>query len=220
MLEQLIEKTNAAQFYHRGRIHLTELKGQIGYVKTMEFNFVVEERDDYGKLTDVEYWRLIAHNTIKYSGLFVELYMPYVKLKVMDEHPLLWPFTKNELICELHGFPDNPSEFIGDLFFAFEQKAGNWIALHEHFFNIKQYYLENGKKNLRIPEPVVEPVRQVCEKHRIEFNIESVIKDSDKGRKHWSNAKLLIFGNEVVSPNNFNLRQPYIIAEEFMASKK
>ena len=33
------------------------------------------------------------------------------------------------------------------------------------------------------------------------------------------NAKILIFGNEDVCPNDYNLFQPYIIAESFMATK-
>lgn len=220
MIEQLIEKTNTTEFYQNGHFHLTELKGLIGHFKTMEFNFIVEERDDYGKISEVDHWRLIAHNTIKFRGLFSEQYLPYIKLRILDEHPLLWTFHKNELECELQGFPSNPSEFIGDLYFAYEQKTGNWIELNRHFFNIKEYYKNNGKMNLGISEPLAEPIREVCEKHGIEFNIENVIKDYDKGYAYRPNAKLLIFGNEDVSPNDFNLRQPYIIADEFIAYKK
>ncbi|WP_298903806.1 hypothetical protein [uncultured Psychroserpens sp.] len=62
MIEQLIEKTNTTEFDQNGHFHLTELKGLIGRFKTMEFNFIVEERDDYGKISEVDHWRLIAHN--------------------------------------------------------------------------------------------------------------------------------------------------------------
>ena len=74
--------------------------------------------------------------------------------------------------------------------------------------------------NLGVTEPLGEPIRQVCEKHGIEFNVENVIKDYDKGYTYRPNAKLLIFRNEDVSPHGFNLRQPYIIADEFIANKK
>ena len=83
MIEQLIEKTNTTEFYQNGHFHLTKLKGHIGHFKTMEFNFIVEERDDYGKISEVDHWRLIAHNTIKFRGLFSEQYLPYIKLKIL-----------------------------------------------------------------------------------------------------------------------------------------
>ena len=220
MIDKLIEKTNSFEFYNNGQFNLTKLKGQIGPFNTMEFNFIVEERDDFGKIKEANHWRLIAHNTIKFRGLFSEQYLPYIKLKILNEHPLLWTFHKNELECELIGYPQNPSEFIGDLFFAYEQKAGNWIKLHRHFFSIKEYYQQNGKMNLGITAPLAEPIRQVCEKHGIEFNVENVIKDYGKGNAYRPDAKLLIFGNEDVSPHDFNLRQPYIIADEFIANKK
>jgi len=220
MLEELIKRTNTTKFYQNGHFHLTELKGQIGHFKTMEFNFIVEERDDYGKITDVEHWRIIAHNTIKFSGIFSEQYLPYIKLKILTEHPLLWTFNKNDLECELKGFPTNTSEFIGDLFFAYEKHAGNWLSLNENFYNIKEYYKKAGKMNLVISEPLAEPIRAVCEKHGIEFNVENLIKDFDKGYAYRPNAKLLIFGNEDVSRNDFSLGQPYIIADEFIASRK
>ena len=115
MIEQLIERTNTTEFYQNGHLHLTELKGQIGQYKTMEFNFVVEEQDDFGKMYNVEHWRLIAHKTIDFSGIYADLYLPYIKLKILTDHPLLWTYNKAELECELIKFPENPSEFMGDL---------------------------------------------------------------------------------------------------------
>ncbi|WP_299673227.1 hypothetical protein [uncultured Tenacibaculum sp.] len=220
MIEQLIKKTNTTDFYQNGHFHLTELKGRIGYFKTMEFNFILEERDNYGNISKVEYWRLITHNTIKFRKLFSEQYLPYIKLRILDEHPLLWTFHKNELECELQGFPNNPSQFIGDLYFAYEQNSGNWIELNKHFFNVREHFKNNRKMNLRIPEPLAKPIREVCEKHEIGFKVENVIKDYKKGYAYRPNAKLLIFGNEDVSSNYFNLGQPYIIGDEFIANKK
>ena len=64
------------------------------------------------------------------------------------------------------------------------------------------------------------PVEKVCKKHGIEFNIKKEVDGYDKGYLNRPDAKLLIFGNEDVSPNNFSLEQPYIIADEFIASLK
>lgn len=122
--------------------------------------------------------------------------------------------------CELNGFPTNANEFIGDLFFAYEKHAGNWLPINENFYNIKEYYKRNEKMNLVISELLAEPIKTVCEKHRIEFNVKNVIKGFDKDYIYRPNAKLLIFGNEDISSNNFSLGQPYIIADEFIAKRK
>lgn len=50
-------------------------------------------------------------------------------------------------------------------------------------------------------------------KKNLTLEIKSEILNEEK------NMKILIFGNEVVSPDNFNLNQPYIIAENFNAEK-
>jgi hypothetical protein len=221
MIEQLIERTNTTEFYQNGHFHLTELNGQIGQFNTTEFNFVAEEQDDFGKMHKVEHWRLIAHKTIDFIGIYADLYLPYIKLKILTDHPLLWTYNKAELECELINFPENPSEFIGDLFFEYEKLTGNWIPVHKNFWSLNEsYYKTKGKRNLSIPKPLKEPIKKVCEKHGIEFKVNKEADGYDKGYANRPNAKLLIFGNEDVSPNDFSLGQPYIIAEEFIASRK
>ncbi|CAM4356396.1 hypothetical protein [Gillisia limnaea] len=220
MIEKLIELTNTIEFYQNGHFHLTNLKGEIGQFKTMEFNFVIEERDDNGKTYNVEHWNLIAHRTIDFKGIFEDLYLPYIKLKILNDHPLLWMYNQPNLECELIKFPENPSEFIGDLFFEYEKIAGNWIPLHKTFWALNKYYKENGKRNISVPKPLKEPIEKVCKKHGVDFKVKKEIDSYDKGYANRPNAKLLIFGNEDASPDNYNLGQPYIIADEFIANKK
>ncbi|WP_299016208.1 hypothetical protein [uncultured Polaribacter sp.] len=186
----------------------------------MEFNFVVEEQDDFGKMHNIEHWRLIAHETIDFNGIYADLYLPYIKLKILIDHPLLWTYNKAELECELIKYPENPSEFMGDLFFEYEKVAGNWIPLHKNFWDLNEYYKQNGKRNLSIPKPLKESIEKVCKKHGIDFKVKKETDGYDKGYSNRPNAKLLIFGNEDISPNNFNLGQPYIIADEFIANRK
>jgi hypothetical protein len=220
MIEQLIKKTNTAEFYQNGEFHLTELKGQIGQFNTMEFSLVIEERDNNAKLQNVELWKLITHRTIDFKGIFVNLYLPYIKLKVLTDHPLLWTYNKAELECELRGFPKNPSEFMGDLFFEYEKFTGNWIPINTDFWALNEKYKQNGKRNLSIPKPLKEPIERVCKKHGIDFIIKKETEGYDKGYTNRPDAKLLIFGNEDVCPNDFNLNQPFIIADEFIATRK
>lgn len=220
MIEQLLERTNRKEFYQGGRLHLSQLNGQIGHFHTLELNLILDEQDDYGKHITVEHWQLISHQTIDFSGIFANLYLPYIKLKILTEHPLLWTFNKPVLECEMNNFPKNPSEFIGDLFFEHEKITGNWIQLTKNFWSLNKSYKTNGKRNLSIPKPLEEPIKRICEKHGIEFFVKNEIDGDKKGYANRPNAKLLIFGNEDVSPNDFNLGQPYIIADEFIANRK
>ncbi|ADV49008.1 hypothetical protein Celal_1707 [Cellulophaga algicola DSM 14237] len=221
MIEELIKRTNTTEFYQSGRLHLTDLKGQVGHFNTMEFNFILDEQDLYGKIINVEHWKLISHQTIDFNGIYADLYLPYIKLKILTDHPLLWTFTKPKLECELKNFPKNPSEFIGDLFFEYEKLTGNWIPVHKNFWSLNEsYYKTKGKTNIGIQEPLKEPIERICKKHGIEFKVENVQDGRDKGYANRPNAKLLIFGNEDVSPNDFSLGQPYIIADEFIANRK
>ena len=145
--------------------------------------------------------------------------MPYIKVQVLTVHPLLWEYHEKQLECELRNFPNNPSEFMGDLFFEYEKLGGNWIQVHDHFWALNEYYKKNGTRNISIPEPLADPIKGICNKHKIEFTINEVIECESKGYLNRPDAKLLLFGNEVISPHTFNLGQPYVLAEKFEATK-
>ena len=51
------------------------------------------------------------------------------------------------------------------------------------------------------------------------FNIDNESVGKDKGYADKPKAKILMFGNEDVSPYNFFLNQYFIIAEEFKAEQ-
>jgi len=221
MIEKLIERTNREEFYQSGRLHLTSLNGQVGYFSTMEFNFILDEQDLNGRIIDVEHWKLISHQTIDFKRIYADLYLPYIKLKILTDHPLLWTYTRPKLECELINFPNNPSEFIGDLFFEYEKLTGNWIPVHENFWSLNEgHYKSKGRTNIEIQEPLKEPIEKVCKRHGIEFIVKNVQDGYDKGYANRPDAKLLIFGNEDISPNDFSLGQPFIIADEFIASRE
>lgn len=100
-----------------------------------------------------------------------------------------------------------------------EKETGNWITVNEYFWNNEEYYAKYSKRTISIPKSLKDTVRKVCEKHNLSFEINNEIIGDDKGNSYKPNSKLLIFGNEDVSSNDFNLNQPFIIAENFIAER-
>lgn len=218
MIEQLIKLTNEKEFYQEGNINLISTKSEIGFLNISEFNFAVEDRDKESNLQKVTYWKIIAHRTIEIRNFQNSVLLPYVKLKILENHPLLWNYREEDYECQLIGFPEKPIEFIGNLFFEFEKLTGNWLNLSEYMYDINQFYKKNNSVTISIPKPLKEVFEKVCLKHNVKFKVENIINLYNKGYRNRPNAKLLIFGNEDVSPNDFNLQQPYIIADYFMAT--
>jgi hypothetical protein len=218
MINKLIERTTEKEFYQRGYFRIIDFKGHYGDSKTTELNLLLNQEDDYGSLHKIENWQLVANQTIELNNISSDLYLPYVKLEVLEEHPLLWTYTKSLLECELIGYPQNTSEFLGDLYFEYEKVTGNWIPLNKTFFNINDHYKKNGKMKLLIQEPLMGSIEKVSEKHGIGFKVTKEIKGHIKGHADRPKVKLLIFVNEHISLSSFNMGQPYIIADEFAAN--
>ena len=128
-------------------------------------------------------------------------------------------FHENEIECEITGRPATVTEFIGDVSNALERETGNWITVNEYFWNNEEFYQNYAKRTIMMPKSLGNSILKVCEKHNMGFQIKSELVGEKKGYADKPNAKILIFGNEDVSPNDFNLRQPYIIAEEFIAQR-
>ncbi|AHM59335.1 hypothetical protein D770_05340 [Flammeovirgaceae bacterium 311] len=226
MLSDLINKTNNEDFYSDGNLYPIGIKAQIGGFNTMELELIIEEsgiKESDGKYEEwkhTEYWKIIAHKAIKFDKLYAPIYLPYVKLRVLYDHPLLWDYKSDKLECELNGIPDNYNEFVGVLYHTFDEYAGNWILLNNSLFNAHGSSSKARKRIMTIPEPMKQPVLKVCQDFGIDFHVTHVSSGRDKGYAYRPNAKLLMFGNEDVCDFASNLGQPYIIAEDFMAHKK
>jgi len=220
MLDEFIKYTNTEEFYQRANFHLLSFKGQINNFKPVEFNFAIETLDLYGKISNMEYWQIIAHCTIDFHGMHFEQYLPYIKLQLITEnHPLLWEYHTPKLECTLKNLPKDLSGFTGDLFIKYEKHTGNWLPFHDYFKALGNQYQLNEKR-ISIPKPLEAIVKEVCEKYNVDFIVKKETEGHKKGYLHRPNAKVLLFGNEDVSPNNYNLGQNYIIADYFVASKK
>lgn len=217
MIEELIKKTNDKEFYND-----CDLKLESYSFRTSDSTFEMIlsiNQNSYDIPVEYEEWKLTCSNTEKFDGFFWSLTLPYVKMKILDKHPLLLIFHENELECEIIGKPENVSEFIGDINNVLEKETGNWITLKEYFLNNEEYYKKYSKRTIYIPKSLEKPFRVICEKHKLNFQLNNEIIGDKKGYADKPKSKILMFGNEDVSPNDFNMNQPFIIAEEFTAER-
>jgi hypothetical protein len=217
MIQDLIDKTNTEEFYQNCDLKL-ESYNYITSNNKLELLLSINQIS-YDYPVEYEEWKITCNNTKKLNGFFWDILMPYVKLKILNNHPLLWQYHEDELECEIIGIPKNVNEFIGDISNELEKKTGNWIAVNQYFWNSEEYYKKYSKRNMRITESLKPIIKQVCEKHNLSFKAKTKLNDDKKGYANKSKSKILIFGNEDVSPNNFNFNQPYIIAESFVTER-
>jgi hypothetical protein len=212
MIEDLIRKTNEPEFYHNYELHLVSSKSEINDINISEFNFVMEDLYAENSQESLSHWKIIAYNLIESRNLHIRTLLPYVKMNILDNHPLLWKFKEECYECELQTFPQNPSEFLGDLLLEFEKLTGNWLNLNDYFWGIDENYKYKSSTDIRVPHSLIKLFEATSFKHNIGFKIGDM-----ESEAYQPNVKLLIFGNEEICPNNFDLRQPYIIADNFTA---
>lgn len=217
MIQKLIDKTNTTEFYQDFNLKLESFNYNASD-NTLEMILSII-KISYDIQIDNEQWKLTCINTESFNGFFHEIMLPYVKLKILEKHPLLLEFQENELECEIKGKPENLNEFIGEISNVLEKETGNWITVNRFFWNNEEQFRMFSSRIISIPKSLENSIKQVCEKHKLSFRVNNEIIGHDKGYTDKPKAKVLIFGNEDVSPNDFFLNQSYIIAEEFIAER-
>ena len=217
MIQKLIDRTNTTEFYQDSNLKLESYNYNPSN-NTLEM-FLSINQISYDIPIEYEEWKLTCRNTESFNGFFYELMLPYVKLKILENHPFLLKFHENELECKIKGIPENVNEFIGDISNVLEKETGNWITVNEYFWNCEEQFRMYSHRIISIPKSLEKSIKQVCEKHKLSFIVNNEIIGDDKGYADKPKAKVLIFGNEDVSSNDFFLNQSYIIAEEFIAER-
>lgn len=217
MLDELIMRTNSKEFYSDWNLKLESVFGKIESYEENKFeiNLSIENEFEPENL-ERENWQITAEGIIEIRGIFSSSYLPYIKLSLIEDHPLLWKFKYDELECELSGVIDKPHDFVSKLHWLYEEKTGGFIDWKRDFYGIQN--LINGKNKIPLffNMKTYNFVKSIIDDFGLELE---VIEKINKKDSEYTNAKVLMFGNPDVSPNNFNLSQPFIIANKFTATK-
>jgi hypothetical protein len=217
MIEDLIKRTNTTEFYQDCDLKLESYNYKTS-ANILELFFSINQ-SSYDIPIEHEEWKLTCLKTEQFEGFLWDLLLPYVKMKILDSHPLLLKYHENQLQCLVKGKPTNLNLFVGDISNGLEKKTGNWIKVSEVFWNNEENFKLYPKRYIRIPKSLKNFIAEVCKEHDLEFEVTNELIGEDKGYADKPKAKILIFGNEDVSGNDFSLKQPFIIAEEFIAER-
>jgi len=157
--------------------------------------------------------------TLKKLKALTLIYLCHIlKMRILKRHPLLWLYHGDELECEIKGTPNDIHKFIFELLKLLEKEAGNWINLNDIFISFTNYMFKLGK-GVYIPASMEKGIQEICIDQNLTFKITSYEVSEDTSYADKPNTKVLMFGNEDVSPYDFNLGQSYIIAGEFTAER-
>jgi len=220
MLTQLINKTSEPNFYNSWSLKLQTLNGKIKSHNnnTLEIDIILENETGYGDSIS-EDWKIIAHQVIDVNSVFRSLFLPYTKLFLLDDHPLLWEFKYDQVHCTLSGDLKRFDEFTSKLHWLYEKHTGGFISWRRDFWGLKRLSKDEKKISISINMRTYNFINQFVEKFGLTIEITEIWKGTRKGYLNKPDAKILLFGNPDVCPNNFKSGQPYIIADDFLAEK-
>jgi hypothetical protein len=213
MLQRLIERSNQEEFYQNSWLILKNVNFKTGKSNLCEINLFLDDRDFNETTIIKQEWKIIANNSYEINNFWNENLLPFIKLEILKEHPLLWKYKYSTVQCEISELPNEINQFIGELYFELEKITGNWICFQDIIFGIQKFHKGNNRVKISIPKPLKQTFQEVTGKFKMKF---AVIEENEISETYVDEIKVLIFGNKDVSPNNYNFKQPYVIAQEFI----
>lgn len=221
-MEELVEVSNSDNFSSQGFTYLKKLVFEADLARLQLHITLIDEAE---KQND---WLINAENIFGFKNFDSGNLMPYLKINVYENHPLLKLTESPEIQCRIIGAPDNKFEFLGKFYQLLQNDIGSWRNLEDFFSNTQNLFeekeipenfkglinKESDAEYIILPKILLDPFRELCESENLQVQTE------DEYESDYKNMKVLIFGNEMVCPDEYCLNQPYIIAEKFTAEKK
>ena len=192
-MEELIYFTNSTPFH--GHIHLMSLEFDAFNAK---MKLIIHVRyDDYDHL-----WEIKAENVIDYKNYTHCSLTPFFRIKEYSDHFLIKHNTEEEIRIKLDIIPDEDPILLGKIHNFLKKETGLWMDLN----NLNKRYIT-------FPKSLIHKFRLFCDSENLTYKIEEISIPTK------SNLKLLFFGNDLIAPDNYSFRQPYILAEKFKAKR-
>ena len=114
---------------------------------------------------------------------------------------------------------ENHFEFTSKLHWLYEKETGGFIKWKRDFHELQNLIKGKDTIPISINMKTYSFIKEFIEDFDLNLEIINVSSNDDKGYLNRPNAKVLIFGNSDVCPDNYKLGQPFIVADKFTANK-
>ena len=212
-MSELIKRSNSIKFYNDCDFNLESTHFE-AKKKLFELTFSINQAS-YDIPIEYEEWKITCEETIDYEGFKNKVLLPYVKMEILSNHPLLLEYQEGITEFYIKNAPEDLRHFYGDINIILEKEFGNWIKLSDLFWNLEDCFSKNKELYLPLSDTLLKSIQKICIAHNVDFKTGKRKFGKELGYRNKPNCKLLILGNTDVSPNNYNFKQHYVIAENF-----
>ncbi len=208
MLDKLIEITASSPYITSGSLRVKETLIKPWEIPDTTLIFEIWNEDDEDVASEV--WKVTCYD-LAHTQSIPQFVIPRTKLKLFDQHPLLWNFD-DEIYFSIRSKTDHIAKLMGELFIEHTKACGNWVDF-QWLYSSLPTTLETLRENqLAIPVPLKNACFDTLEKYGIKYQVNSV-------QQKPNEYKVLFFSNSDIWPDEENFKQPYIIAKEFSENK-
>lgn len=164
-----------------------------------------------------EYWTIDFNGVSQYDNLIGLAYMPYFRIDLEDNHPLLWDYIYDSVECELSGLEGLKSnlinELIGEIARCYDENTYGFIKLESNPL-LRQIRTKNGNLLFSTNQKIIEITEGIFNKYNVIFLKKQIKTGKLKGWAFKPNAKVMLFRNPHISSTKTVLGQTYIVADE------
>jgi hypothetical protein len=169
-----------------------------------------------------EYWTIDFIGVAEYHNLMGINYMPFFKIDLEVEHPLLWDYLFDTVECELSGVAglnsDSLNALTGALARCYYENTYGFIKIESNPL-LSQLKRTNGNLFFSTNEKIIEITESIFNQYNIHLLEKQIRRDSQKGWYFRPNAKVLLFRNPFVTSATNASGQTYIVADEIRINK-
>lgn len=205
MLHQLIKLTNNEDFFSNWH-----LKAEFAQFQNDTLRFIVSTiKDDYPPANETLQWWLIECNSYMSERGIAKVNKPNYRINIIHDHPLLWTFEEKTHLF-IKGEAESLTRLLGDLFLTHVSACGNWIDFNGLIAGLHWRLQAKGSADMILPHRLLPMYLPILERHNLQVAVER-LNDDKQG------LMLLFIGNPLLSPDNYNFNQAYVIAKSFSA---
>jgi hypothetical protein len=211
MLEQLIQLTNSSDFVDRGNVHVIELHARPAESADVFLTLDIRLEDEHTFEETSQVWRVRCLEATYGVGNSLRDYKrPYNQVRVYADHPVLFNYAHG-VELEVQGECPDLAALLGALYEAHGQACGHWVDFSWHFWHLADQLRAHQRADLLIRKPLLEVYTNVFQRH----GLRHALHGGDTSA--WIKPPLfaLLFSNPLVCPDDFNLAQPYQVAQGF-----